>query len=63
MNTPTPQEAIEIIDRAVGMLNATRQDHFALQQAIMSLRRLVSEKETPTRVLPFDQANTTNTAS
>jgi hypothetical protein len=44
---PTPQEALEMLDRAVGMLNASRADHFALQQAIMTLRRYVSEHENP----------------
>jgi hypothetical protein len=65
MNQVTPHEALEMLDRAVGMLNATRQDHFALQQAILSLRRFVGEnsKDTATKVLPFEQANATSTGS
>jgi hypothetical protein len=65
MNTLTPQEAIETLDRAVGMLNATRQDHFALQQAIISIRRFIAENTTgtTTKVLPFDPGNATATKS
>ena len=51
MNPQTPQEAIEMIDRALAQLNASREAHFTLQQAVMTLRRFIMEnqKELPVR--------------
>jgi len=50
MEPKTPQEALDLIDRALAMLNASRGDHFALQQAVMVLRRFVSENSGPKAV-------------
>lgn len=48
----TPQEALDLLDRAVSALNATRADHGTLQQAIMILRRAISQPQPNMALVP-----------
>jgi hypothetical protein len=41
----TPQEALNILDQAVSQLQANRQIHVQLQQAIEVLREAIKPKE------------------
>lgn len=41
----SPQQAIELIDRAIQAVNTTREGHIALQKAVAVINDLVKAKE------------------
>jgi hypothetical protein len=41
----TPAQALQMIDQALQQINATRATHTALQQALMTLAKLVPAEE------------------
>lgn len=49
----TPTEAVNLLDRAASMANASRQDHLLIQQAVDELRAFIAKN---TGTLETDRA-------
>lgn len=43
----TPQEALQILDKASSEMQASRADHVTIQQAVVVLREKIEQKKEP----------------
>jgi hypothetical protein len=48
----TPQQAIELLNNATGLLNASRQDHYNIQNALKTLEIFIIQNDKTASLAP-----------